>query len=59
MQNLPDKGVSDSPHYLKADYTVTGLTGMVRESQRGSEENGRRFPLWDLYGGYGQLPELC
>jgi hypothetical protein len=28
MQNLPDKGVSGFDHYLQADSTVTGLTGM-------------------------------
>jgi hypothetical protein len=33
MQNLPDKGVSESSHYLLADCTVTGLTGSVHESQ--------------------------
>jgi hypothetical protein len=33
MQNIPDKGVSGRLHYLQADYTVTGLTGMVHESQ--------------------------
>jgi hypothetical protein len=33
MQNLPDKGVSGSAYYLKADYTVTGLTERVHESQ--------------------------
>ena len=33
MQNLPDKGVSGSLHHLKANYTVTGLTESVVESQ--------------------------
>jgi hypothetical protein len=33
MQNIPDKGVSRSRRYLKADDTVTGLTGMAHESQ--------------------------
>jgi hypothetical protein len=33
MQNLPDKGVSRFHHYLQADTTVTGLTGMAHESQ--------------------------
>jgi hypothetical protein len=33
MQNIPDKGVSHLHHYLQADATVTGLTGVAHESQ--------------------------
>jgi hypothetical protein len=33
MQNLPDKGVIGFHHYLRADTTVTGLTGMAHENQ--------------------------
>jgi hypothetical protein len=45
MQNVPDKGVSGSLHYLQADYTVTGLTESVHESQGGSEGNGEPPPI--------------
>jgi len=33
MQNLPDKGLSRFHHYLQADTTGTGLTGMAHGSQ--------------------------
>jgi hypothetical protein len=47
MQNLPDKGVSGFNHYLQADRTVTGLTGIVPESQGKNGRNWRAFPFWD------------
>ena len=52
MQNLPDKGVSGSAYYLKANYTVTGLTDAVCESQGGNEGDRKAFPIlgcgwWD------------
>jgi hypothetical protein len=31
MQNIPDKGVSGTPHHLKAEHTVTGLSGSLLE----------------------------
>jgi hypothetical protein len=48
MQNLPDKGVSGSLCYLWADYTVTGLTRMVLESQGGNERSGEAVPVLGL-----------
>jgi hypothetical protein len=47
MQNLPDKGVSGFDHYLQADRTVTGLTGIVPESQGKNGRNRKAFPFWD------------
>jgi hypothetical protein len=44
MQNLPDKGVSGSLYYLWDDYTVTGLTRMVHESQGRNEGDSWAFP---------------
>jgi hypothetical protein len=46
MQNLPDKGVSGSLYYLRADSTVTGLTGMVLEVKVERREAEKRFPFW-------------
>ena len=45
MQNLPDKGVSGSACYLWADYTVTGLTESVHESQQRNEGNRETLPV--------------
>jgi hypothetical protein len=47
MQNLPDKGVSGYSYYLLAEYTVTGLTESVLESQGRSAERRETFPFWD------------
>jgi len=47
MQNIPDKGVSGASHYLKAEYTVTGLSGSllgVNQKSAGSDET---FPFWE------------
>jgi hypothetical protein len=38
MQNLPGKGVSDSFYYLTAEYTVTGLTESLDQSQGKNEK---------------------
>ena len=46
MQNLPDKGVSGSLYYLRANSTVTGLTGMVLEVKVERREAEKRFPFW-------------
>ena len=45
MQNLPDKGVSGSAYYLKAEYTVTGLTESVQQSQGRNRGNREAFPI--------------
>ena len=45
MQNLPDKGVSGYSYYLLAEYTVTGLTESVLESQGRSAEMRETFPF--------------
>ena len=45
MQNPPDKGVSGSAYYLKADYIVTGLTDGMCESQGGNEGDRKAFPM--------------
>jgi hypothetical protein len=47
MQNLPDKGVSSSLYYLKADYTVTGLTLACVKVKVEMRETHAHFPLWD------------
>ena len=54
MQNLPDKGVSGFDHYLQADRTVTGLTGIVPESQ--GERRGRSKGISIL--GHGMTENL-
>jgi hypothetical protein len=45
MQNLPDKGVSGSLYCLRANYTVTGLTDSVHESQGRNERDREAFPV--------------
>jgi len=47
MQNIPDKGVRASLHYLKSDYTVTGLSGSLLEVKRRMGESARAFPFWE------------
>jgi len=45
MQNIPDKGVSGSLCYLQAEYTVTGLTQSLHESQGQDERKRQAFPV--------------
>ncbi len=50
MQNIPDKGVSSFHHYLRADATVTGLTGSARESQVKKREKVRLIEGHSRFG---------
>ena len=47
MQNIPDKGVSGAPRYLKAEHTVTGLSGSLLGVNRKSTGSDEAFPFWE------------
>ncbi len=45
MQNIPDKGVRVALCYLKAEYTVTGLSGSLQEVKRRLGKGLRDIPV--------------
>jgi len=47
MQNIPDKGVSGTSHYLQAEYTVTGLSGSLPGVKRRIGETLQGLPFWE------------
>jgi hypothetical protein len=51
MQNIPDKGVKASLHYLRAEHTVTGLSRSLPEVKRRMGKRLRAIPFWEGHFG--------